>query len=232
MIKPDYARLNGELSSNTNSSDSEICWREFLIANYNFMEYCSKRVKEDEVAELLKSLQNWTAKREFKVYREHDNINGKWVEKPINLGDIVFVEFGINFSNEVSYAHPAVVLENINDSILVCPSSSNNVKIREAYHPIDNKESKSLYRKVKQENGFDNVCVLELDKIRVINKSRIIRVQGRLNENINEENSLFNEIKHRIFQKYFPVQYLINQGLIEENNKLQNRIMELENLVK
>lgn len=232
MIKPDFGRLNRVLSSTTIASNSDVCWREFLVVNNNFVDYCSVKVKEDEIADLLKSLQNWTTKRTLKEYREYDAATKKWIEVNLQLGDIVYVDFGINFVNEVSYPHPAVVIEHIKESILVVPCSSNQEKINESYHPIDNKESKSLYRKVTRQDGFDGVCVLELDKVSLINKARVIKVQGHLNEDINVESSLFNEIKMKIFKEYLPKQYITYIKMIEENKMLKGTILGLEEELK
>ena len=239
LIRPNYSILNQVFSDKILASESEICWREFLVANNSFINYCSQRVKENEISDILKSLQIWTTKREYLEYRQYNTADRKWEEVIPNLGDIIFADFGINFSNEISYAHPAVVLENIGKSIFVVPCSSSADKITEAYHPIDNKNSKSLYRKVLKENGFDDICVLEIDKCRVINKSRIIRIQGHLNENINDENSLFNEIKKKIYEVYLPKQNIkhlkllkLNEALIQENQSLKDRILDLEIEIK
>lgn len=239
MVKPDYNKIKGPFSDKTKASDSEICWREFLISNYNFVNYCSYKVYEDEMSELLKSLQFWATKRDFKKYCEFDPSTKKWVEIKVNLGDIIFLDLGINFPHEASYSHPAVVVEFINNLLLVVPSSSNPDKIRDAYHPVDNETGKIIYRKVTKQDGFDSECVLELDKIRVVNPARIIKIQSQLNEDINNDDSLFNEIKNIIYQKYLPKQYINyrnlrdeNVKLKEENNELIKKIHALEQLVK
>lgn len=234
MIKPDYNILTN-LSDSIKASDSASVWKEFLIVNHNLVNYISNRVKEDEAAELLKSLQTWVTKRELKEYREFESSSRRWVEKEIQLGDIIFIDLGVNFINEASYAHPAVVIEKVKDSILIVPCSSSSDKIAEAFHPIHNNtesSNKSMYRKVTPQNGFESVCVLEFDKIKVINKARIIKILGHLNEDINQSNSLFNEIKKRVFQLYLPKQYISFIKLLKENRALNERISELEEEIK
>ena len=227
MIQPKLNSLNVPLSDSRNAGDSELGWREFLVSLSYFTNHCSYRIKEDEIADITKSLFNWTNRKDLLRYKVRNTSTNNVVEGNIKLGDIFLVDLGINYKPECSYAHPALILEEIDGMVAIIPTSSNINKISAAYHPQSNNTGKWFYRRVGIMNGFNDECVLLLNNLRVVSKGRLIEKKGQLNEDINLINSLFSEVKYTIFSHYLPKQHINYLKLSEENDKLKENIKKL-----
>ena len=97
-------------------------------------------------------------------------------------GDIVFIDLGANnFRFEPSYTHPAIILKNSYNSILIVPCSTKKYG-RNLSDVIDATAS----------DGFTRNTGIQLGALRWINKNRIIsntgkRVSGRILDKINEK---------------------------------------------
>ena len=223
MIQPSLNSLNIILSGTKKASESELCWREFLVATSYFTDYCSKFITEEEIADITKSLFNWTHRKDLMKYKVRDtsNIQGPMIEGAINLGDIFLVDLGINYKPECSYAHPALILEEIDNMFAVIPTSTNLQKIKDAFDPNTNPSGKWYYKKVDKSNGFADECVLMLNNLKVISKGRLIQYKSHLNEDINKPDSIFVNLKTTIFEHFLPKQYILNLKLIQENNRLR-----------
>lgn len=105
-----------------------------------------------ELSAIIIDKRNWIASRNFK--------QNTWIYKP---GEIVMVYLGSsNYGNELSYYHPAIIFYNLYSSVLIIPCSStiNNGK----YEVIG-----------ERADGFQNKTSIQLDKIRIIDKKRILR---------------------------------------------------------
>lgn len=233
MIQPSLNKLNVPLSDKKRAGDSELCWPEFLKAVSYFTDICCYEISEEEIADITKSLFNWTHRKDSIKYWVKDNsvTPPRTIEGEIKVGDIFLVDLGIDYKPECSYAHPALILEEIDGMVAIVPSSSNADKITQAFHPVSNNTGKWYYRKVDNSNGFECECVLLLNNLKVVSKARLLSKKGHLNENISLPNSLFTEIKQRIHENYFPKQYINNlklsQGydkLLEENENLKKQI--------
>ncbi|MBR1391786.1 MAG: hypothetical protein IJ567_10175 [Lachnospiraceae bacterium] len=61
--------------------------------------YAAERLSESEMAMLISSLNRWVTKKDISVNRSY------------GVGKIVQMEWGNNFSPELSYKHPAVIIE-------------------------------------------------------------------------------------------------------------------------
>lgn len=223
MITPNFRILNN-LSSQVNARDSEIAWREFLVAVSYFTNHCSYRIKEDHIGEITKSLQNWVTKR------NHTEFFKNRQRQIIDLGDILLADLGLSY--ETAYAHPVVVLEFIGNKLLVVPVTSSIDKVNDAYHPAENPTGNRMFMKVFPRNGFEVESALMLNSVSVISKGRILDKKGMLNEDINQDNSLFNEIKTLLMEIYFGKFYYEYEAIKKENEELKKRLSEYEKQIQ
>ncbi|MHA6529134.1 type II toxin-antitoxin system PemK/MazF family toxin [Paenibacillus sp. BAC0078] len=217
MIKPNF-RLLVNLSDTVKSSDSETAWREFLVATSFFTNHCSYRLKEDAIGDVTKSLQNWTTRRDTTVYSEKDT-NGNYQVYNVQMGEIYLADMGLSY--ELAYTHPVLILGNVGDKVLVVPSTTATAKLQDAYHPTTHRTGNRFLRKVGIDNGFSETSALMLNSIQVISKGRLLERKGRLNENITDNDSVFNELRNTLFKLYFVDIYTQYDDLKQENEMLK-----------
>lgn len=222
MIIPDFNKFkNMTLSDTKKASDSEIGWREFLVAVSFFTNHCSFKITEDQIIDITKSLQNWTFRRNFTDFFEKD-ANNKPILATVDIGEIFLADLGLSY--ETAYVHPVVVLEKIGNKLLVVPTTTASEKVNTAFHPITNKTGNKFYRKVLEQDGFDEDCALMLNSILVISKGRLLERKGKLTENISDNTSIFNEIKKTIFEKYLGKLFREYEEVLEENIALREEL--------
>lgn len=180
-----------------------------------------KTVTVDETCDIIMSLQHWVSNK--------DRIS----KSDYKAGDIVLVELGNNYRMENAYAHPALVLDNIGEYILLVPTSSQESLIQKAFHPDDNVDGKKFYRRVYIRDGFDCTCVLCTTNFKTVSKGRIIKKKGDLSDR-----TILDEIKEQIIKFAFKKQYGKYIGLyntVEEQRKtiavLKNDIIEIKKRV-
>lgn len=141
-----------------------------------------------EMAMITNSLNRWQDKKA--------QVNSQ----NISVGDILMVDFGLCYAPELSYAHPALVLEIWNNLMFVIPATSSSSKLTQAYHPIDKPDGKWYYRKVGVEDGFAHDCVLIINNAKIISKSAILSPMGKLTCNLLDKKQLFREIKYSLLE--------------------------------
>lgn len=224
MIRPDFSKFT-TLSATKNGGDSEIVWREFLITAQTFINHCSYKVKEEELSEITKSLQNWTTKRLFTEYNEKD-ASGNWVPYTVQKGEIYIADLGLN--QELAYCHPVLILDIIEDRVFVVPATTSPQKINDAFHPATNPGGLKRYRRVYRSDGFGVDSALMLQEARIISKGRLIDRKGLLNEDISSSNSIFQEVSETCFSLMFNELYIEKKSLIQEIANLNQKISELE----
>lgn len=171
-----------------------------------------------ELGLFSKSMHRWLTKK--------DDINAP--DDTVTIGDICMIDWSINYKPELSYYHPAVVLEEINNMFLVVPTSSKPKAISRAYHPIDNPTGKWYWRKVGISDGFSEECLLLMDNIKVISKTRIMKKMGSLTCSLTDENGLFREIRRSIIKNAFRGEYKKYQELLKKFRQNERKITELE----
>ena len=138
-------------NKNKNTSDSAVCLNEFLNLEVNSVEEIRK-MRQDESANFIMSLQNWFLRRNFTS-----------TKICISIGDIFYADLGINYKPEFSYHHPVVILEKIGGMYLVVPVSTTPDNIKNAFHPIDNPDGNKMMRKVygndmgDKSDGFEKI---------------------------------------------------------------------------
>lgn len=203
------------------TSDSAICLNQFLNLEMNSAEEIRK-MKQDESANFIMSLQNWFLRRNYSSTR-----------LSVSLGDIFYADLGVNYKPEFSYHHPVIILEKIGGMYLVVPVSTTPENIRNSFHPIDNPDGERMMRKVfgndagEKSDGFEKTGAVLLSDIKVISAGRLIAKKGELN-NINEPESLFREIKDATFKLSFPKKNIELYKAINDRDTTQEKYEELK----
>lgn len=176
------------------------------ISLYPFFSYCQTNAND--------------SLKEFSCYEMAHWINytDRWLSSRISAqntkgykrGTIVFVDLGAgNFGHEPSFSHPAVVLAQTKDSILIAPCSSK--KYGSGYPEIVDAEPS---------DGFSSKTGIQTKSIRWISKNRVISVAGTTTTDI------LNKIDTLLLQtiplhaRMILEQENIIKSLTAENNKL------------
>ena len=165
-----------------------------------------------ELGLFSKSMHRWLTKKDLINVPE---------DSPIAIGDICMIDWSVNYKPELSYYHPAVILEKINNMYLVVPTSSKPNAIPKAYHPVDNPNGKWYWRKVEVSDGFSEECILLMDNIKVISQTRIMKKMGKLACSLTDENGLYREIRRNIIKNAFRGEYKKYESLLEHSKKLE-----------
>ena len=158
------------------------------------------------------------------------NKNKPLLNRIIKKGNIYQFEFGKNYVPEMSYEHRGLVIGVSGKLLYVLPICSYNASKKEhsdAYHPVDNPNTKSNYYLLKQSECpfLTHDSVLKLNDIRTVSTARIKYKQD--NGYLDPNSLTYKEIEKIVFSKYFyGYSYHYNQ-LTEENRKLNEEIATL-----
>lgn len=192
--------IKDKTSKNKLAKDSSVCLSEFIASVNNYVEH-SHSLKQDEMANVTMSVQNWVLRRGYTSFNKGT----------VDIGDIFYADLGLNYKPEYSYHHPVIVLEKVGNRVMVVPVSTSKDNIDEAYHPIDNLEGSKFLRKVygdecgAESDGFERTGAILLTDIKIISQDRLIEKKGALKD-ISNKDSLFQEIKYKVFTYAFPKQ--------------------------
>lgn len=174
----------------------------FAIFNkfINKLEYMT----EYESGLFVQSFDKWLDRKDV-INKAENNVS-------VAVGDICMVDWNINYNPELSYVHPCLIVEDVNNMIFAVPVSARQDIMEIAFHPVDNIDGNKNYRKVTAYDGFLKDCVLFISEAKVISKSRIINKIGKLTCDLLDKNGLFREIRWSMIQMYFPyeTEYLTN----------------------
>lgn len=209
-MKVDFSRLQKIIadddSKNKLSNNASVCLDEYMNYITNYLLKC-KELNEEELAMLVISEQNWLLRKDFFTSKA-----------TVNIGDIFYADLGKNYKPECSYGHPVLIMELIGNMIFVVPVSSSKDKIKEAYHPIDNKDGNTNLRKVTAEEGFKSECSLLLSNARTISGGRLLEKKENI-FNSEKGKELFEEVKNTMLLRYFPKQKIKMDKLITETER-------------
>ena len=203
-------------SRNKSASSASEVLSSYYMGLISSLIYEGEKITESEMAMISMSLGRWLKSR----------ANPKNITPPAcGVGSIVQIEWGTNFSPEISYGHPAVIIEDFGKMVLVIPTTSTPSNIEDAYHPTDNPSGKWYYRKVGTAEGFAHECALILNNAKILSKSRIISVSGKISGDINHEQNVFREIRRTMLQKFFAKEWIEQQKIIKalEDEKQKNK---------
>lgn len=186
---------NSQARNTKASSISEVL-SSYYMGVISGLIYEGEEITESEMAMISISLYKWLKYRE-KLRKRTPLINSAYP-----VGSIVQIEWGVNFSPEISYAHPRVIIEEFNTMVLVIPATSTPSNIAKAYHPNDNPNGVWYYRKVGITEGFAHDCALIINNAKILSKARIISLSGKITGNINDEQNVFREIRRTMLEHF------------------------------
>lgn len=205
-----------EKAKKTFVKDISVTHNQYMFMVSDFIRYCS-RLKEEEFALLTISLHNWMNRRHIIKFGEK-----------LEIGHIVHTDFGMTYSAECSYPHPCIVLEIVGNMVFVVPVTTSKEKLSKGFHPIKNPNGNKFIRVIKDgEDGFTYESAVLLSNASSISMGRLINIIGKMN-NVNDENSIFREIKSKIFKSYFKKENSNTIRLESENAAMKEVILNLQ----
>lgn len=143
---------------------------------------------QDNVDNAIISETNWIARGHYP--------SGEEVGIHVRVGDVVYMDFGQAYLNEMGYQHFALVIALCEKKALVVPMTSNIKTCENAYDSEHLKGKKNLYCYPGIIEGLNKKSVLFLNDMKFINTARIIDVKGHINVKSND----FIKIKARILR--------------------------------
>lgn len=211
--------LKTELKNNTEECKNVTSYDNIIISKSVFGLFSKlinkfEKSKSYQTGLFVKSINDW-------LDRKDNNQPLDATIQNISIGDIYMVDWNIGYSPELSYEHPCVVIEILDEFIFALPVSAQKAYVKIAYHPEKNKEGDRNYRLVYPEDGFNKECVIHINQVKTISKTRMLYKMGNLTIDGNGESALLNELKLEMVNKYFPVEY---NNIIEENNVYKKRV--------
>ena len=218
-IQIDYEKLASIVADPTSRSTMAKDTSEVLASYMQILSnliFAAERLSESEMAMIVSSLNRWVKKKNVSVNRSY------------GVGKIVQMEWGNNFSSELSYKHPAVIIEEWANTVLVIPTTSTPTKVAAAYHPADNPTGKWFYRKVGVVEGFAHDCALILNNAKIMSKARITSVSGAIVGNLSNDNNVFREIRKTMIQNFFSKEWVEHQKLVQAYEKEQEKSKALQ----
>ena len=215
----DYEKLASIATDPTSRSTMAKDTSEVLASYMQILSnliFAAERLSESERAMSISSLNRWVTKKDISVKR------------PYAVGTIVQMEWGNNFSPELSYKHPAVIIEEWTTTVLVIPTTSTPAKVATAYHPTDNPSGKWYYRKVGVAEGFAHDCALILNNAKIMSKARIISVSRTIAGDLNDDSNVFREVRKTMIKNFFSKEWIEHQKLVQafEQEKEQNKSLQ------
>ena len=207
-------RDNVDKCKNTQSYDNVIVSKSVLGLFSKLINKFEKS-KSYQTGLFIKSMEDWLDRHN----NDHQPLDKNIVT--ISVGDIFMLDWNLSYSPELSYEHPCVVINEIDDFLFVLPVSGQKQYIEIGYHPVDKKDGNRNYRIVDVSDGFNKRCVIHINQAKIISKTRILYRMGTLQINEDGRCPLLEEIKNEMLNKYFPNEY---NKLFEENNEYRRRI--------
>lgn len=210
----DYEKLASIAANPTSRSTMAKDTSEVLASYMHILSnliFAAEHLTESEMAMIISSLNRWVTKKDISVKRSYA------------VGTIVQMEWGNNFSPELSYKHPAVIIEEWTNTVLVIPTTSTPAKVDAAYHPTDNPSGKWYYRKVGAAEGFAHDCALILNNAKIMSKTRIISVSGTVAGNLSDDNNVFREVRKTMIQNFFSKEWVEHQKLVQAYKQEQEK---------
>lgn len=167
-----------------------------------------------EMAHLTNNIDRW-------IHNRNSNNTATY-----KRGEIIFVDLGaINFKYEPSYTHPAVVLKNAFNSLLIVPCSTK--KFGRGYSDVID---------AYVSDGFSKDTGIQVGALRWINKNRVIsttsrKVKPRILDEINNHILSYIPTYKRDKRKFESID-IENRELKDKNHALELKIKELEEQIE
>lgn len=173
---------------------------------------------DEEIKKIAESDRRWASNKYTKFRNERPK-----------KGEIYQIEFGKNFTPEMSYEHRGLVI-GIQDKLLyVLPIFTyKKDKYSDVYHPIDFPESRSNFFLLKNEE-FDFInhdSIVKVNDLRSVSVNRILyKHKGR----IAPTSDIYSEIENLTIQKHFG-NFMFNYK--KTNKELKKAMKEIDDLKK
>lgn len=127
-------------------------------------------------------------------------MSGEDVGIRVEVGDIVYMDYGQAYLNEMGYQHFGLVLAICEKKALVVPMTSNAKTYANAYDPEENpKGKKNLFGLPGIIDGLCKKSVLFLNDMKFVNTARIIEKKAH----IDAKSATFRKIQLRIMMILF-----------------------------
>lgn len=167
---------------------------------------------KSKIASFILSLYRWKIAEGNNKLRFHRDKSKRPKVMKYEVRDIIFADFGAtNFGVEASFEHPAIVLHNGFYFLVVIPGSTGRSGKGDYILDADKKEN------------FYHKTGIQIDQIRVIDKSRVIRKTGK-----KVPTEFMDSINDLILEKYLlPIKKKMDT-LENENKELKEKIKGLE----
>lgn len=153
-------------------------------------------------------------------------------------GEIITVDFFGHFGTELTYEHPAIILKDTYDGIIIAPISSSCFNDNIPTHI-------SLQKNISDIGGMKNNCGIKLEQIRFISKNRIIYRHGKVSntKKLDEiDNGLMKLLSASSYNRFITEIQQLSESVESKSNELeearndlsslQEKLEELENKMK
>lgn len=202
---------NVEQCKNINSYDNIIISKS-IFGLFSKLINKFEKTKSYQTGLFIKSMNDW-------IDRKNDNKPLSDKIEEVKSGEIYMIDWNLGYDPELSYEHPGIVVENIDNFLFVLPVSGQKHYIDIAYHPLNKPDGDKNYRLVDEKDGFNKLCVIHLDQARSISITRLLYKMGEIPIEQDGKSSLFCELKEYMLNKYFPNEYNNFLEVINEDKK-------------
>lgn len=177
----------------------------------------------DRQAKLTNTFRGWRAEQGIKWLFGYANYVNQNYYEPTNKfstwtytkGTILLVDFFGGFGNELIYDHPAIVLSDLKDGLIIAPLTSTPTVYTDAVNkPLHIR----LIRKVSSHGNLNKNSTIKLDQLRYISKKRILEKIGRVSdrEKLNEiEKALMTGLANFNYNKIQEELKRANQNILD-----------------
>ncbi len=181
----------------------ETEWQKYL----KYRKEIYGRLMDDGVRGNMISEANWILRRKCSSSED--------VGIVVAPGDVVFLDYGQAYLNEMGYQHFGLIMSICRRKALIIPMTSNSQHYRNAYDERMNPEGKRHLMRLGKLPGMNRQSVLYLNDMKYINTARIIRVIAHLDT----ESELYGQIRQRMTEIMFS--YDVVQSSHEHGNTEQ-----------
>lgn len=162
----------------------------------NYMQYRSQLYEEllgINADHAMLSESNWIARGHYMCGEEAGIF--------VKAGDVVYMDFGQAYLNEMGYQHFALVLGICGKKALVVPMTSNEKTCKNAYDLTHLHGKKNLYCFPGIMDGLCKKTVLFLNDMKFINTARVIDIKGHIDIHEKEFQNIQKRIMNMIFEE-------------------------------
>ncbi|WP_418302365.1 type II toxin-antitoxin system PemK/MazF family toxin [Lysinibacillus fusiformis] len=157
----------------------------------------------------------------------------KFIKKDYPKGTIIMVDFFGSFGNELTYDHPAIVLAESGNDLIIAPISSTPSLYSDShYYHVDLPKGNSEFGSLTKDS------VIKIEQLRYISKKRILYKKKRVinNDKLKQiDNALMQLLAEKTFNKFQVDLAKLQSDLsteISKNQQLEEEVQELKEKVR